>query len=261
MREPFIIDAHVHTGYPNLFFSPEIDSESLLRRMDQFQVQYAVNLCSMRMMSGHKLEELKKALKEYEQSAGRIFYLGFFDPTKGQEDLAVLEEASGWPGFKGIKIHPSLNKTPADDDAYEPVWQFAQERKFPIVTHSWSVSSYNPVQVFSTPERFEKYVRKYPGVRFVLGHAGGRGNGRSEAVRMAREYKNVYMDSSGDIYCYHFFEDMAEAVPENKLLFGTDYPWIDYRSHLTRVYLAVISASLKRKILRDNALEVFQLTS
>jgi predicted TIM-barrel fold metal-dependent hydrolase len=54
---------------------------------------------------------------------------------------------------------------------------------------------------------------------------------------------------------------MAEAVPENKLLFGTDYPWIDYRSHLTRVYLAVISVSLKRKILRDNALEVFQLTS
>jgi predicted TIM-barrel fold metal-dependent hydrolase len=259
MNHPFIVDSHVHTGFPNLFFSPEIDTTSLLKRMDQFQIQYAINLCSMRTLTGHQAEELKKARKEYTESKGRIFYLGFYDPRRGKEDLAVLEKAIRWPGFKGIKIHPSFNKTPADNDAYGPVWQFAFEHDLPIVTHSWSVSSYNPVQVLSTPEKCERFVQKYPDVRLVLGHAGGRGEGRYEAVRMAKKYKHVYMDFSGDIYDYHFFEKMAVEIPENKILFGTDYPWFDYRSQLTRVYLAHIHTSFKKKILRYNALEVYRL--
>jgi len=261
MKNLFIIDAHAHTGFPNKFFSPEIDSVSLLRRMDQFQIQYSINLCCMRTLAGHQYQELEKAVKEYEKSNCRIFYLGFYDPRRKEEDLAVVKEAVGWPGFKGIKIHPSFNKTSADDDAYEPIWKFAADYDLPIVAHSWSVSSYNPVQALSTPEKFEKFVKKYPDVRFILGHSGGRGEGRFEAIRMANEYKNVYMDFGGDIYCYHYFEKMAMDVPENKVLFGTDYPWFDHRSQLTRVYLAGIRTSLKRKILRDNALEVYRLES
>jgi predicted TIM-barrel fold metal-dependent hydrolase len=259
MRKPFIIDAHVHTGYPGIFFSPEVDSECLLGRMDGLQIQYAINLCSMRALAGQQGMELEKRREEFEESGGRIFYLGFYNPHNGERDLAVIEKAVDRPGFKGIKIHPSLNKISADDDSYEPVWRFAADRNLPIVAHTWSVSSYNPVQVFSTPEKFERFVIKYRSVRFVLGHSGGRGAGRHEAVRMAKQYKNVYMDFGGDIYSYRYFEKMAVDVPENKVLFGSDYPWLDSRSHLTRVFLAGITTELKRKILRDNALEVYRL--
>ncbi len=259
MKQPFIIDAHVHTGYPGIFFSPEVDSRCLLERMDQFQVQYAVNLCSMRALTGSQDRELEKRQKEFEESGGRIFYLGFFNPQNGERDLAFMKKAVSQTGFRGIKIHPSLNKISADDDSYEPVWKFARDNDLPMVAHTWSVSSYNPVQVLSTPEKFERFVKKYPGVRFVLGHSGGRGTGRHEAVRMAKQYKNVYMDFGGDIYSYRYFENMARDVPENKVLFGSDYPWIDPRSHLVRVYLAGITSSYKRRILRDNALEVYRL--
>jgi len=258
MIEPFIIDAHAHTGYPNLFFSPEIDASSLLRRMDQFHIQYAINLCSMRSLVGDQQGELEKAVQEFLNSGKRIFYLGFFSP-KRKDDLGLLEKASTLPGFKGIKIHPSFNGVSADDDAYDAVWEFAANLDLPIVAHTWSVSSYNPVQILSTPEKFERFVKKYSSVRFVLGHSGGRGEGRLQAIRMAREYDNVYMDFGGDIYCFQYFEQMAEDLPENKVLFGSDYPWIDCRSHLTRVYLANISTQLKRRILRDNALEVYRL--
>jgi predicted TIM-barrel fold metal-dependent hydrolase len=258
MIDSFIIDAHAHTGFPNLFFSPEIDAVSLLRRMDQFRIQYAINLCSMRSLMGDQRGELEKEAREFENSGGRIFYLGFFNP-KRPEDLKLLEEAEAFPGFKGIKIHPSLNGVSADDDAYDPIWEFAANLRLPIVAHTWSVSSYNPVQILSTPEKFERFVKKYPGVRFVLGHSGGRGGGRVQAMRMAREYDNVYMDIGGDIYCYRYFEQVAGELPDNKVLFGSDFPWIDCRSHLTRVYLAEISTSLKRRILRDNALEVYRL--
>lgn len=255
---PFIIDAHAHTGFTNQFFSPEVDAASLLKRMNQLNIQYAVNLVSMETLSGEQRPELEKSHREFEESGGRIFYCGFFDPRRGNEDITLLTEFKNRPGFTGIKIHPSFCSVSADDVSYEPVWRFAGKNSLPIVAHTWSVSSYNPVQKLSTPDKFEPFVRKYPGVKFVLGHSGGRGEGRYDAIRMAKGYENVYMDFGGDVFCYRYFEWMAEQVPENKILFGSDYPWLDQRAHLTRVYLADIPTGLKGKIFRENALEVFE---
>ena len=258
-KAPFIIDAHTHTGYPNVFFSPEVSAEQLLARMDKLNILYAVNLVSMKSLADRQLPELETSRKEFEESGRRIFYCGFFNPNRAEEDLEALRTAAGWPGFAGIKIHPSFSGVPADDDAYKPVWTFAAEKDLPIVAHTWSVSSYNPAQKLSTPDRFEKRVREYPQVRFVIGHSGGRTGGRLDAVRMAGEYDNVYMDFGGDVYDYQYFEKMARDVPHNKVLFGSDYPWLDQRSHLTRVYLSDIPDEFKQRILRDNALEVYKL--
>lgn len=259
MSPGYIVDAHVHTGYPGLFFSPEVDAASLLRRMNQFGVQYAVNLGSMRNLLESSLGEMEKAQREFEESGERIFFCGFFDPRRGAADLAVLEKSAGFRGCKGIKIHPSFNKVAADDDRYEPAWRYAAERRLPIVSHTWSASSYNPVQVLSTPDKFERFIRSYPQVRFVLAHSGGRGDGRKEAIRLARQYDNVYMDFGGDILCQGYFETMIGEGLHERILFGSDYPWIDARTHLTRVYLADIPTPAKRRILRDNALAVYGL--
>ena len=259
MSSPFIVDAHVHTGFPGMFFSPEVDARSLLRRMDSLGIQRAVNLGSMRNLLGGSPAEMEKARAEHEESEGRLFFCGFFDPTRGAEDIAVLEKAVPLSGFRGIKIHPSFNKVSAEDARYDAVWKFASDHDLPIVSHTWSVSSYNPAQALSTPEKFEGYVRTYPHVRFVLAHSGGRGAGRLEAVRLAKLYPNVYMDFGGDIYCYRYFETVAREGILDRVMFGSDYPWIDARSHLTRVYLADIPAAAKRAIFRDNAVKVYGL--
>ncbi len=259
MTVPFIVDAHVHTGHPGIFFSPEIDAPALIRRMDQFHIQFALNLSSIRTLQGNTIAEMEIARAEFEESGGRLFYCGFFDPRRGAEDIAILKKVSNWRGFKGIKIHPSFNKVSADDARYEAIWKFASDHDLPIVAHSWSVSIYNPVQVLSIPDRFERFVAKYPHVRFVLAHSGGRGEGRLAAIRMSREYENVYMDFAGDIYCHRYFETLNEEKLLDKVLYGTDYPWIDLRSHLTRVYLADIPTTYKRAVFRDNALKVYRL--
>ncbi|MGQ9614831.1 MAG: amidohydrolase family protein [Spirochaetota bacterium] len=259
MISPFIVDAHVHTGFPGTFFAPEVDANSLLKRMDQFHIKYAINLGSMRNLRGNSIREMEKAKREYEESGGRIFYCGFYDPKREREDLALLRKIVKWKGFVGIKIHPSLSRVSADDDRYEHVWKFALDHGLPIVTHSWSVSIYNPVQVLSTPDKFERHVKKYPEVRFVLAHSGGRGEGRFDAMRMVKDYENIYIDFAGDIYCHRYFETMAEEKLLDRVIFGTDYPFMDHRSHLTRVYLAEIPARYKIVILQKTALNVFRL--
>jgi uncharacterized protein len=259
VSKAFIVDSHVHTGYPGQFFCPEVDAKSLLARMDQFLVRTSINLSSTRALLGDGREEMETAQREYEESDGRLFYCGFYDPGRGREDIATLEKASRRTGMKGIKIHPSFAGVAGDDPRYEPVWRFAAEHELPIVSHTWSVSRYNAAQALSTPERFEPMVQKFPKARLVLAHSAGTGSGRREAMRLAGTYPGVYLDCAGDIYDRHYFEKMAAAGLERKVLFGTDYPWIDIRSHLAAVYLADISNEARSRIFRENAAEVFRL--
>lgn len=259
MISPFIVDAHVHTGFPGTFFAPEVDATALMKRMDQLHIKYAINLGSMRNLKESSTSEMERAKREHEESGGRIFYCGFYDPKREKEDLTLLKKIFKWKGFVGIKIHPSFSGVPADDKRYETVWKFALEYDLTIVTHSWSVSIYNPVQVLSTPEKFERHVKKYPGVKFVLAHSGGRGEGRLDAIRMLKDYENIYIDFAGDIYCHLYFETMAEEKLLDRIMFGTDYPFMDPRSHLTRVYLAEIPEKYKIAILQKTAMKVFRL--
>jgi hypothetical protein len=81
MTEPFIVDAHVHTGYPNIFFCPEVGARELLRRMDQFAIRCSINLGSMRNLLGADIGEMRKARREFQESEGRLYYCGFYDPA------------------------------------------------------------------------------------------------------------------------------------------------------------------------------------
>ncbi len=139
------------------------------------------------------------------------------------------------------------------------MWRFAAEYDLPLLTHSWSVSSYNPVQQLSVPARFERYVQAFPQVRLVLGHAGGRGRERADAVRMAAAYPDVYLDISGDVFCYRLLETLLETVPAEKILFGSDFPWLDLRANFTRVLLSDIGDRAKEAILGQNARQVYRL--
>ena len=47
--------------------------------------------------------------------------------------------------------------------------------------------------------------------------------------------------------------------PPSKLLFGSDFPWLDPRANLGRILQAQVPSSARRRILRDNALEAYQL--
>jgi predicted TIM-barrel fold metal-dependent hydrolase len=119
-------------------------------------------------------EALAETRGEYEASGGRLFFLGAFDPRRGEAALERLDEARRWPGF-------------------------------------------------------------------------------------AAERPGVYLDLAGDAFCYRLLEHVTEAVPPNKILFGSDYPWLDPRCNLTRVVLADIPLESNMRILRDNAVEAYRL--
>jgi predicted TIM-barrel fold metal-dependent hydrolase len=255
---PHIIDAHVHLEPNSRFYTPRPGLMDLLPLMDRLGIQYAVctDHLSLYAGAGKGLDRLRKI---FELSRGRIYYLGVYDPRKPSECLKAIKEALNWPGFAGIKIHPSFHGVAAEAPTYRAVWELAAEHSLAVLTHSWSVSPYNTAQKYSTPERFERYIDEFKNVRLILAHAGGRGTGRNEALRLLNTYENVYTDIAGDIYCRRLIESLVRFASPDKILFGSDFPWLDPRSNLARVFLAEVPDDAKEKILRNNALKVYRM--
>ncbi len=258
MSTPFIVDAHLHLGSPGVFFAPEMALKPLLARMDKLLVKFAVCTDHLSLTEGG-MEDFTGSLQGFEESGGRICYLGVYDPRHATDCLDAMKKTVKRPGFVGLKIHPSFHQTPAEDPLYEPAWRFAADHDLPILSHSWSISDFNPSQKYSVPERFEPYIRRFSTVRFILAHAGGRGTGRYEMIRLVNQYSNVYTDFAGDIFCYRLIESLVHALPGDRILYGSDFPWLDPRANLARVYLADISTEQKRDILCNNAIRVYKL--
>ncbi|MDM8007967.1 MAG: amidohydrolase family protein [Phycisphaerae bacterium] len=258
MAEPFIIDAHVHLGPARQITHADASVAGLLRVMDGHAVRLAVcsDHAALLERAGTGLDRLRQA---FEESGGRIRGLAVIDPRDLDSGLRDVEKTLDWEGLAGIKIHPSFHQTPADDTLYAPVWSFASKTGLPILAHTWSVSAHNPSQALSTPGRFKRWVNQFPNVRLVLGHAGGRGDGRAEAVELVSRYPNVSLDFAGDIFCYRLVESLVRSVTAERILFGSDYPWTGPADHLTRVLLAPIGDADKEKILWKNAAAVYRL--
>ena len=167
--------------------------------------------------------------------------------------------ASRFAFIRGIKIHPSFHLVSADNELYDNIWRYADEHGVILLSHTWDISLTNPVQKYSYPTRFEKFVKRYPGVRFILAHSGGRYNGILEAARIAKENRNVFLDIAGDIYANEFLEYITGEVGSQRILFGTDYPMMDQHTMLGVVLGAGISLKDKENILFNNAYDLFCL--
>jgi predicted TIM-barrel fold metal-dependent hydrolase len=225
-----IVDAHVHLGEVSSFRAIDTGPEAMLALMDALSIDVAISMHALGLA-------------------------GLFE----QAYTAWAAMGVGRPGMVGLKIHPGQHQVYPEDERYEPVWEFATDHDLPMITHSWAWSDYNPTQRFATPEHFERFVAKYPTVKLVLGHAGGRYEGHLAAVTLAKRYANVYLDLSGDVYSLGFVEWLVEQVGAERVLLGSDMDWIDPRTHLARVLDAEISLEAKEMILGQNACRLFRL--
>ena len=164
-----------------------------------------------------------------EDSKGRMFFFEGFDPRYSEKCLENLEKSLPDPCCIGIKIHPAGHTTDADSPLYDAAFKIAAKYGKPIMTHSWGISDYNPVQKHSVPERFECHLKKYPEVRFVFGHTGGRPNGFPAAVEMIKKYPQCMGDFSGDLFFNGHIRHAISEIGADRLMFGTDMYWIDPR--------------------------------
>lgn len=261
MREHdnYIIDAHCHLGATPTFYFPDISLAGVLRAMDRLQIEKAVSAHTLFLIYHDFEGGLSASRKAFHDSGGRILNYVAYNPNHHEVSLEACRRGLEEEGFVGIKIHPASHGCAADDERYRPVWELAQERKTVLMSHTWSKSATNPAQNVSVPPLFEKYLKTYPDVKFIFGHAGGRYRSHLETAQLVARYDNAFLDIAGDSFSLDLVEWFVARVGAHKFLYASDFTWCDPAAQLGMVLGANVADQDKLKILRENAVRVFDL--
>ena len=93
----------------------------------------------------------------------------------------------------------------------------------------------------------------YPEVRIVMLHMGhAHGVYIQAAINTAKRYDNIILETSG-VSMHSKIKEAVEKVGEERVVFGSDYPFHDYSVELQKVEVAGLTERQKELVLYANA--------
>ena len=212
-----VVEAHTHQGGPamNGYILPDSDlSEALpgmLRAMDRFGISHSIVIGS-RALSGECLRGNRELAEQARPYRSRLHGYWVFNPWQcGSVTEDMLESAFADGFFVGFKTLNAYWKVKHDDPRFEPMWRFAEKRGLPVLMHTWN----DVAPLWDV-------VPKYSHVKFIVAHSGGGDGGRKEALALAGEYSNVYLETCGTFVATIPLAEGVKALGPHRFLFGTD---------------------------------------
>ena len=177
-------------------------------------------------------------------------------------------------GFKGIKIHPVYQGTDIDDKNFLRIFYRAAELDLIVIAHAGLDIGY-PGVVRCTPKMSRHVIEEVGDFKFILAHMGGWKSWDEVLTELADT--NIFMDTAFSIGMipalddgYYSAEDLQMLDAENfmklyktfgadRILFGTDSPWMPPNMPIDFIKSLPISEGNKNKILGKNAEELLGL--
>jgi len=254
LKDELIIDAHAHMGPWYNFHVPERGSAtSMVHAMDL--VGFDTVIASPHIAIGPDYrqgnEDVAAAAREF---PGRIMAFVTINPNYGraeiEKDIAYWDQKTGILAFK---LHPSTHGYPASGENYYPVYEYANAHGLPILSHCWDGDPRGASSVVNG------LAGQFANVSFIIGHSASGWQVMEQGVSEAKARENVYLDLTGSRLLRGLLEEMVRGIGAERVLFGTDVPFIDPRPGLGRVLMARISDDEKRLVLGLNAKRLFRL--
>jgi uncharacterized protein len=241
-----IIDVHAHLGpYFNMHI-PANDPGAMVRLMDRCGISKAVVSPNLSWDSDLVFANsmMLQAVATY---PGRLYGACAVNGNYPEISLEELERCFRDPRVVLIKIHPSGTKCRLDDKRMDHLFEFAARRKCPLLAHTWLDNDpYGQIDLFALT------AKNHPENPWIMGHSGGP-YGSRHAVELARDVPNIYLDITLSMCPARQIEYFVNEVGSDRVLFGTDNPFIDPRPQVGRVGLADISHQDKVNIFGANA--------
>ena len=277
------VDGHVHTFSSDEIAKKIIESfnkvysidfnllgegtiEDLIQGMDSTGIDYSVmanfappKILDINNMWTLQMSKLNKCL----------IPLVSFHPDIGKDMIPLLEKYINL-GAKGIKFHNMSQGFKPTHPALEPLYAFCNQIAFPIEFHCGRVSNAR-LNEYSDVECIIPVLDKYPDIPVILTHMAD-GN-IDDVIKLSKEYKNVYFDTSIVISGYSgiletnepswlddaVVVDVIGTIGVKKILFGSDYPWGSPRHDLHRIINLNLTCEEKSLILGENAIKIFNI--
>jgi predicted TIM-barrel fold metal-dependent hydrolase len=240
------IDAHAHLGSYFNFYVPRPDAASMVGVMDRLGVEQAwicsIPACGADVPRGNDLTA--DAVRKH---PGRFVGYASVNPHYPERVLPELKRCFDELGMSLIKLHPEIVDYPVSGPAYEPVWRFASEQRTVVLSHTWAGSA------TCAPGLFGPLARAYPDVTFILGHSGGTPAGYASSIELAAQHPNIYLDLCRSAMSPVWVERIVSEVGADRVLWGTDFPFLDPVYPVGRLACTTLGDEAKRKVFGGNA--------
>ena len=127
-------------------------------------------------------------LAEYPE---RLIGYSIINPRDIDASLLELERAFDQLGFRGVKIHPSLQEFYCNDPALDPIFAYCVSREKPILFHTGASLPSHPDK-YSQPLLLDEVAVRFPDLSIIMAHSGR--PFYQEAAMLLRKHPNVYVD-------------------------------------------------------------------
>lgn len=193
---------------------------------------------------------------------------------------ALLDEALGPLGLRGVKLHCHVQRLAPDDPRLDDVYDAARAHGVPVIIHAGNAPA-SPhygcdVDALCTPEALDRALARHPEATVIVPHLGAAR--MEETAALLARHENLHLDSTMTINRYlptgTTFEvgtgtvdellaralDLVRAFP-TRVLYGTDFPNIPYEwdRELCLLAAAGLPDESLRAILGGNAKRLFRI--
>jgi uncharacterized protein len=164
-------------------------------------------------------------------------------------DLSVgeLERTMANPAVVMVKVHPWSTRCKLSDPRMKRILDHVAGRGLFVLVHTWLDGD-----PYGSQDVFAAVAAEYPPIKWIMGHSGGP-YGSIHAVEIAQRVQNIYLDLTLSMCPAQQVEFFVREVGSERVLFGTDNPFIDPRPQIGRVALARIKDEEKVNIFGANA--------
>ena len=188
--------------------------------------------------------------------------LAGIDPTEGMKGVRELESGVKEFGFVGAHLYPHWFNLPPDHAKYYPFYSKCVELDIPIemqVGHCLLYTPEYPLRSVGRPIALDTVACDFPEHKLIGIHIGYPWT--EEMISVAWKHPNVYIGS--DAYApKHWPEAFVQFIDtwgQDKVLFGTDFPVLDFERVRSEVDSLGLKPESKKKFMRENAKKVFKI--
>ncbi len=241
---------------------PQFDSiESMIGKMDEAGVEKVfITQCKMWsyrnqwMYMDTKLKEVAQYTTRYPD---RFVGLAGYNPFRIKESLQEIEQGVKEYSFKGVYVHIYGFDIPLCDAKMYPLFAKCVELDIPVSMQVGHVLEAMPSE-HGRPIYLDRIASDFPDLKMVGAHTGW--PWVEELMSACYKWENIYFGIDGWMPKYlgpgiiHF---MNSRMGMDRCVWGTNgLPW---KASLDQLEQIALKEEVKRKVLRDNAAQLFRL--
>jgi predicted TIM-barrel fold metal-dependent hydrolase len=267
------IDAHTHIGkLPNSPYSESYEKNLalILDEAKQNGVDALIMIAGLEKEDGRNLTT--KSLINLISSHKNIYAVAGIDINYEKEYLVQLEKWLKEKQIIGIKFYTGYQHFYPNDERCTPLYELCLRYNVPVIFHSGdTLAGYvpNPKIKYSHPIHIDDTATDFPYLKIIIAHMGN--PWLIDCAEVLYKNPNVYADISGlvteddlhtaygDIMRKRIRELLEYISPQQKLLYGTDWPLCHMKQYIEFADTLGLKKEDMEKLFSGNAKAIFKI--